>query len=482
MLKKQINILIAGGSGLWAEKNHYSSLVALKNEGLEVKVVAICDPVNPQDTEPTEIRDNLKKILASDQPAWINPADFSQEELLARLDNFHEVTALDGIIISTNPTYHFIYCKWALTRGVNILCDKPLITAPNSSFDVDAACLAQKQYDELLNDYRSVKKEKPDFLFCSPLRRRALSPYMKVADGLKTIFEKTGEGLRYMSVVVNGGIHKYPAEYSKGGAHGHLDGIGTLSHSSYHYIDVIAWYLSVAPGKISTIEILTPYVLRVNDYLKTESFSSLRDILEESNTDLGSYNHTPPQVLKSELDFSFLLVLRDKNNDKIGMISYIVNYSTYAPRTVTFNPNVTEYAHHKNGGRMSSVYFDIHQGPLQQWQIIKNDEVAKGHTIEIKHQLHPALGEKQETSVYSDAYEANTLTSKDLFKWFIRACGGLSVPKEMDNLLSTIETQNLTNRLYTLMYEKIAEEYSLNEEKKMEEPHVIKLEEYLRRK
>ena len=131
---------------------------------------------------------------------------------------------------------------------------------------------------------------------------------------------------------------------------------------------------------------------------------------------------------------------------------------------------------------MSSVYFDIHQGPLQQWQIIKNDEVAKGHTIEIKHQLHPALGEKQETSVYSDAYEANTLTSKDLFKWFIRACGGLSVPKEMDNLLSTIETQNLTNRLYTLMYEKIAEEYSLNEEKKMEEPHVIKLEEYLRRK
>ena len=163
MLKKQINILIAGGSGLWAEKNHYSSLVALKNEGLEVKVVAICDPVNPQDTEPTEIRDNLKKILASDQPAWINPADFSQEELLARLDNFHEVTALDGIIISTNPTYHFIYCKWALTRGVNILCDKPLITAPNSSFDVDAACLAQKQYDELLNDYRSVKKEYKHF-------------------------------------------------------------------------------------------------------------------------------------------------------------------------------------------------------------------------------------------------------------------------------------------------------------------------------
>lgn len=479
MRNKQINILIAGGSGLWAEKNHYSSLVTLKNEGIDVKVVAICDPINPRETEPAEIRNNLKSILDIDKPAWINPIELSHEDLLAQLDKFHKDTPLDGMIVSTNPTYHFIYCKWALTRGVNILCDKPLITASNSSFDVISARSAQKQYEELLNDYRLIKTKNPNFMFCSPLRRRALTPYMKVADGLKSVFEETGEGLRYMNVVVNGGIHKYPAEYTKGGAHGHLDGIGTLSHSSYHYIDVIAWYLTMARGKISTIEILNPYVLRVSDYLKTESFSSLKDILEGPDTELGSYEDIPPQVLKSELDFSFLLVLRDENNDKIGMISYIVNYSTYAPRIVTFDPGVTEYAHHKDGGRMSSVYFDIHQGPLQQWQIIKNDEVAKGHTIEVKHELHPKLGQKQETSIYNDAYETNTLTSKDLFKWFIKACGGQPVPEEMNNLLSTIETQNLTNRIYSLMYEKIAEEYDSSEGIEPEKSNIIKLKEYL---
>ena len=269
---RQIKIIVAGGSGLWAEKNHFSSLLALKDEGVDVKVVAICDPINPVETEPTEVRDNLKKVLEFDQPLWIDPTGFSENELTERLDRLQDEVGLSGIIISTNPTYHFIYCKWALSRGVNILCDKPLVTYSNSSFDVQSARIAQSQYEELLSDYHERKKLNPSFIFCSPLRRRALTPYVKVANGLREVFEATGEGVRYMNVVVNGGIHKYPAEYGKGGAHGHLDGIGTLSHSSYHYLDVIAWYLSVARGKIATLELLTPYVLRVSEYLKTESF------------------------------------------------------------------------------------------------------------------------------------------------------------------------------------------------------------------
>lgn len=41
---------------------------------------------------------------------------------------------------------------------------------------------------------------------------------------------------------------------------------------------------------------------------------------------------------------------------------------------------------------MSQIYFDIHQGALQNWQLIKNDVVFFGNNIHIKGRLHPTLG------------------------------------------------------------------------------------------
>lgn len=383
---KILNVLVAGGSGLWTEKNHYSSILGLKSEGMNIKVVAICDPVDPKNTEKQEIRDNLKKILELDNPQWIDTSGKTPNQLRRDLDQVNLENPINAVIVATDPVHHYFYCEWALKNKINLLCDKPLVTNMNSSLDINQARSIQKKYEELNLLYDKIKKENKNYLFCSPLRRRALTPFIKIADGLNKIYLKTGEGIRYMNVVVNGGVHKYPQEYLKGGAHGHLDGVGTLSHTSYHYIDVVAWYLKEARGNIDTIEISMPYILRVEEYIKAGSYKSLRKLVENKNKD--DITDIPKRALNTELDFSFYLKLRDKNGNQVGLITFIVNYSTFAPRLTKYNPEVTEYAHDKYGGRMSSVYFDIHQGALQQWQLIKNDEVALGHNIDLRQMLH----------------------------------------------------------------------------------------------
>jgi len=64
-----------------------------------------------------------------------------------------------------------------------------------------------------------------------------------------------------------------------------------------------------------------------------------------------------------------------------------------------------------------------------------------------------------------EAYDKGTLTPKDLFMTIIKYIAGLKVPKKNLQLLSTFENQNLTNRLFSLFYEKIAEEYEIRNKK-----------------
>lgn len=459
---KSLNIIVAGGSGFWAECNHYPSLLSLKQEKMPIKVVAIIDVKDPKKESN---RPNLTKIIQDDYPLWINPSGRTEQELQTELSKLHKRYRIDIIIVSTNPAHHFFYSYWAVKNKINVLCDKPLVVTKNASFDLNKARLIQSNYDKLRDHVRLAKKENPRYIFCSPLRRRALTPFVTIATELEKIYKRTGEGIRYMNVIINGGVHKYPNEFVKGGAHGYLDGVGALSHSSYHYIDVIGWYLSIAKGKIAKLTVDLPYVFRVKDYLKIDGYKKLRELIGGGNFNFNEDIKIPEQVLNCELDFTFHIKLFDKKDSPIGLISYTSNHTTFTPRLTKFIPEMVEYTNDKLGGRMSQIYYDIHQGPLQNWQLIKNDVVFFGNNIHIKGRLHPTLGKQVKEYSYEEAYDKGTLTPKDLCMSFIKYTAGLKVSKKHLRLLSTFENQNLTNKLFSLFYEKIAEEYEIRNNK-----------------
>lgn len=452
---KPIHIFVAGGSGFWAESNHYPSILKLKAERIPVKIVGICDARDPYKEKN---RPNLHKILNEDRPIWIDPLATSEDELFRKLNKLHRQFTLDIVIITTNPTFHFPYASWAMKNIINVLCDKPLVIVKNASSNLMRAKQIQQSYEELKRLAAEAKKKRENYIFCSPLRRRALTPFVKIAKELEDVCKKTGEGIRYMSVIINGGVNKFPQEFLKGGAHGYLDGVGSLAHSSYHYIDVIAWYLSVAKGNTAKLEVSLPYILRVKDYLNIKGYSKLREFIEDK-TDFDDRIELPEPVLNAELDFTFHIKLFDKNNNLLGLISYTSDHTTFTPRQTKYVPEMVEYTNDKLGGRMSQVYMDIHQGTIQNWQLVKNDIVFFGNKISIKGRKHPKLSNKVEVLQFEEAYDKGTITPQDLFISFIKATAGLLVPSEHLNLLSTFENQNLTNKLFSTFYEKIAEEF-----------------------
>lgn len=473
---KPINIVIAGGSGFWAERNHYPAIIQLKEEKFPVHIAAIVDITNPY---LVKNRPNLHKALSMDKPSWINPSDMSLVELENELNILIKEKNVDLIIISTNPVHHYFYSVWGLKNNIHVICDKPIVVNPDASFNLSNASNIQKDYEKLEALYKEAKKKNPNYMFGTPLRRRVLIPFMRLADEFEAVYKKTGEGITYMNVISNGGLHRYPIEFLKAGAHGYLEGIGSLAHSSYHYIDIIAWYLQVAKGDIAKIKISLPYILRVKDYIKTKKYKVLKELIEGKKSKLNDNILLSENVLNSELDFTFHMQLLDKQDVPLGLLSFTSNHTTYSPRLAKYNSEIIDHANEKDGGRMSQVYMDIHQGALQNWQLTKNDVVFSGENITLIGRKHPKIGEIFQQEEYKNVYDKGT-NPKDLLKTFIQQASGMQVDKKYINLVSTFETQKLTNKFFSLFYEKIAEEFELKHvlSKKHVESTIV-LDEYL---
>lgn len=457
---RKVNFLIVGGSGHLCELSHYPAVRSMKDEGIHARVVAICDPQDPRLTNPGHYkvgRENLNSILLSDNPLWINPLDYKKPELKRYLNYIAIKENVNVVIVATNPTHHYFYTDWAVSAGISVLCDKPLVVVSDASSNLKKAELIEKRFQSLYNKVRLAKKRNPNYGFCIPLRRRALSPFIAIAESLNSVYEKTGEGLTHANVIINSGIHRYPVEFLKGGAHGYLDGVGSLSHSSYHYLDVIAWFLQCAPGRITKIGLTLPYVARVKDYLARQGYSQLLQLNNENISDVVSDISLPDKVLNAELDFTIHLNLYDDVGSKIGLISYTSNHTTFSPRTTNYDPQILDHANRENGGRMSHVYFDIHQGSIQNWSLSKNDVVFEGNNIEITQRLHPNLGKNFTKLKYKDAYDSDTVTLKDLVVSFAKKSVGIDVLEEYDKHLQLLSSQRLTHRFFSASYELIAQ-------------------------
>ena len=89
-----MNFLFVGGCSQWCEKNHSAAIIELKNQGLPVSVLAICDPINPYMEKG---KHNLEQILQQDRPKWIDSSRFTSSQLVEFLNLIHSKNKIDGI-------------------------------------------------------------------------------------------------------------------------------------------------------------------------------------------------------------------------------------------------------------------------------------------------------------------------------------------------------------------------------------------------
>lgn len=455
------NIVVFGGSGHWSELNHYPAIISLKEQGYDVRVTAICDIVDPYaaDAHSNYSRTRLDKILKADKPDWIDPREYQDDEaLIAHLQQYASAHDVTVAIIATNPTCHYVYALWAARNGIHVLCDKPVIVTKDASWKPAQARLIEEQFTKLLHLIRIREKENSNYTFCMPLRRRVLTPYMSIADSLKSTFERTGQGLTHMNITINGGIHRYPREFLKAGAHGYVEGVGSLSHSNYHYLDLMAWYMQLAPGTAVNVGVRVVSVDRVGDYLAAQGYEQLRKINNEDSSVVVDGVELSNSILRAELDFTFCFTLYDIDGRAVGRIMYSNSHATFSPRLAKYDPQVLDHANQHDGGRMSQVLIDLHQGALQNWLAIKNDVVFDENVIELTQRQHPALGHPYHHKVYSKAYETDTLTPTHLTEYFIKKTLGRSTAEEI-NQVPDINSQMLSERIFSACYEQIANLY-----------------------
>lgn len=453
-----INVLLIGGCGHWAAtENHVPAILTLQRRGFPVRVSAICDLRDPYDENLLRHMPDLMDLLRWDRPQWIQPRPGeSAEDLERRLDAAHARQAFDVAIVACDPVAHYPYLHWATRRGIHVLCDKPIVAVADAAWDVHAAATIDTHFDTLLKAHL----DSPGHLFALPMRRRANDAFVDSSRLITEVYEKHEQPLTMGNFTVTGGHFRLPEEYALGNAHGYTNGVGALAFSSYHYIDLMAWYLRQAQGPVTALRITNHYVRRVGDYLDTGQNQALESLLRPLSPAPALPADLDRRTALAEMDFAFTLELLDDGGRAHGYLTYAFTSNSYSHRQVgLLDADRDGHLPFREKGRMSQFVIDIHQGPLQHVRVSKNDVVGDRYRIRLEHRRNPLIdpsGGRYADTLYENAHSASKVTPQAMTAEFLRAAAGCAPDETVARRMTHLAGQTLTQRIYAAMYRLIA--------------------------
>lgn len=455
---RPINILLIGGCGHWAAtENHIPAILTLQRQGFPVRVGAICDFRDPYDENLLRHMPDLLDLLRWDRPQRIQPRPGEPvEDLERRLDAAHARRPFDVAIVACDPVAHHPYLHWATSRGIHVLCDKPIVAVADAAWDVHAAATIDTQFDTLLKAHL----DSPGHLFALPMRRRANDAFVDSSQLIAEVYENHEQPLTMGNFTVTGGHFRLPEEYALGNAHGYTNGVGALAFSSYHYIDLMAWYLRLAQGPVTALRITNHYVRRVGDYLSTGQNQALEALLRPRSQAPALPADLDPRTALAEMDFAFTLELLDDARRVHGYLTYTFTSNSYSHRQVgLLDADRAGHLPFREKGRMSQFVIDIHQGPLQHVRVSKNDVVGDQYRIRLEHRRNPLIdpsGGRHADTLYENAHSASKVTPQAMTAEFLRAAAGCTPDHSVARRMTHLAGQTLTQRIYAAMYRLIA--------------------------
>lgn len=275
---------------------------------------------------------------------------------------------VEGVIIATEPMSHKAYAKWALSKGLNILLDKPITARKNVVSEITQAKGILQDYDELLADNIKLQEQK-ETVFMINSQRRFHKGFQFVVEKIIEVKEETNCPINFIQAYHSDGQWRFPSEIVSQDYHPYCYGYGKASHSGYHIFDTALQFYkaSANDNKLAShfdvySSLLQPKgffeQLESNDYdrLFVDQKEHLSkwdiDAVYEKCTDFG------------ELDLSSVITLK-KGNVPIGNININLIHNGYSGRT-WIKPGTDLY---KGNGRIKHESYHIQQGPFQSIQI-----------------------------------------------------------------------------------------------------------------
>jgi len=280
------------------------------------------------------------------------------------LTDYVKRKGIQGVIISTEPLTHYVYAKWALRAGLNILMDKPITSRKSVVSSSQEASGIYRDYIDLLNLYRKLQKRK-NTVFSINVQRRYHIGHQKVMTLIKEVAEKFDAPVTSIQSMHSDGQWRFPSEIVTQIYHPYCQGYGKCSHSGYHIFDIAYQYYKAGKrdGKYADSgEVLTSFI-QPRGFIKQFSEKNYIQYFGKKYKKVQKWNDKKLYKLYKdygEMDaFSIIKLL--KNSENVCNISINLLHNSFARRTwLLLGKDL-----YKGNGRVKQQLHIVNQGPFQ---------------------------------------------------------------------------------------------------------------------
>jgi hypothetical protein len=442
--------LVIGGFGKWSSQTYlpvlFDGLQRFNIEG----IVAIADIATS--VKDISSYDLLKNLFKHEKFRQIKLTGIFNQDVDI-LEKFLSEESVDNLIISTHPLLHYPYIKWGIKNGLNIICDKPPVSQFQQFGNTKAEELL-KRFNELcicINNSKHHRNEEKCKVFL-PLRRRVQPLFKSIYDGIQEVFQLTKQHITHVYIHLNDGSYRFPDEYDLPGAHGYRDGLGSLTHTAYHLIDVIANCLEQAPPPCDYIESKIISCLTVQEARKITNDIGYQNLIGRN---INIYNDCSIAFIgdNSEIDIQIAYAfkkLSQQYSDCNVLASFIHRGCTKRIHPY-YNQNQTH-----DEGRVDDTVIIIQQGALQSYHLMISDDAGGAFPnayIRSVRRLNPKLSSllgKKELSV--DDFYPNSQENKNVYQFMLQELFDIFSGKSDPNSLKSLYLNNqvLSMTLYSL--------------------------------
>ncbi|MGH7109570.1 MAG: Gfo/Idh/MocA family oxidoreductase [Stellaceae bacterium] len=308
--------------------------------------------------------------------------DFADDN--AALDAADRSQCFDLVIISTPPETHYQYIKWALGKGADVVCDKPVIALPCQFGSAVASRRLNEQYRDLCHLANRVRHRRHPARRCQvhiPMKRRQDWPFGDILGWIDQVRAVTGIGPTFFNLVFNDGAYRFPDEYDRPGAHGYRAGLGILTHTGYHYLDYLAACLYQADDPVEEVETRVAFATTAARP-GTPLDRAFAKLLGRDETIISA----PADVPAAELDVTVHYNIRTRSEQSCVATLTLVHNGCGR----RLNPHYGLDQTHDEG-RVGDLCVMIQQGTFQSVQCVVADN-AEGHgEARVIRRVHPRV-------------------------------------------------------------------------------------------
>lgn len=333
--EQDLGIKISYGVDLLTKKNNIEEYLAERNETLPMYYV----------TKSTS-RENIEKTTAD------------------ALNKIVEEYKIKGVIISTEPLAHYKYASWALKKGLNILMDKPISIVNNASTSEKAANKIIEDFSNLEKLYKDSQKKYKRILFSTLAQRRYHPAFLKIRSLIHEVYQRSNCPITSIQSFHSDGQWRLPSEIIDIKYHSFNNGYGKCSHSGYHSLDIVPWFIEAAESddkRINNVDIFSNFT-RPIDFITQINTKDYKKIF----TDFPKHNHYGKKEFEEltyrygEVDaFNSFAFKHDKNIITLGSLNFVHNGFSQRGWLVA-RKNLD-----KGNGRVRHESYTIEQGPFQ---------------------------------------------------------------------------------------------------------------------